>query len=637
MILRQGDHQTHQGDSLAFQTPITIKEALDSIHRHDYALPAIQREFVWSRDRICMLFDSLMHGYPIGSFLFWRVLPENSTGFVFYDFIRHYHALNAKHCPRLDLPEPRALTAILDGQQRLTALNIGLCGSHAEKLPRLWHNNPHAYPKTELYLDLCHHAEDEELGQIYRFAFLTAQEAASPTDGEHWYRVGNVLALADGPPMFKYIQEKGLADHPYAYETLWRLHRIVQEDKVIAFYDEKDQELDKVLHIFIRVNSQGEPLSHSDLLLSIATAQWEERDARETMYSLVDELNQEGQGFAFSKDLLLKVGLVMTDASDVRFKVANFNRVNMGKLEFNWDRIQKAVRLAVRLLASFGFSERTLSAHSVLVPIADYLYQREAGDSYLTSAQHQDDRAAIRLWVIRSLLKSGIWGSGLDTLLSRLRRVIRDQPKDMFPVGAIEQTMRTSGKSLRFEPEEIEDLVETPYGDKRVFPILALLYPGANVQQSVYHEDHIFPKSRFTRARLLKAGVPEAEINEFIEHFNLLPNLQLLPGPANTQKQATLPLEWWRRAEPDNDVRHALFAAHHMHDLPADITDFLAFYTARRGRMLVRLQEALGVTSVAGRAGSSSEGDGTSRDDDGSTPDDAELATTGGSEIAAAG
>lgn len=583
---------------MAFQTPITIKDALDSIHRHDYALPAIQREFVWSREQIAMLFDSLMRGYPIGSFLFWNVLPENSRQYVFYDFIRDYHALHGRHCPTLALPEPRPITAILDGQQRLTSLNIGLNGSHAEKLPRLWHNNPHAYPKKHLYLDLAHHAEDEELGYVYRFVFLSPAEAQAAPDGAHWYRVSEVLQLADGPPMFKYIQEVGLADHPHAYETLWRLHRTVHEDKVVAYYDEKDQDLDKVLHIFIRVNSQGEPLSHSDLLLSIATAQWEERDARETIYSLVDEINQEGQGFGFSKDLVLKAGLVMTDAADVGFKVANFNRMNMAKLEENWDRIERAVRLAVRLLASYGFSERTLPANSVLVPIADYLYRREATDSYLTRAQYQDDRAAIRFWVIRSLMKSGIWGSGLDTLLGRLRRAIRDNPPETFPIDAIEQAMLGLGKSLRFEPEEVEDLAETPYGSRRAFPILALLYTGANVQQSMYHEDHIFPRSRFTRTRLMAAGVPESQVDEFIEYSNLLPNLQLLPGAANTQKQAVLPLEWWSKAEPDEEARRALFAAHHMHDLPADITDFMNFYIARRGRMLQRLRDLLRVQAV---------------------------------------
>jgi hypothetical protein len=584
---------------MAFQTPITIKEALDAIHHHDYALPAIQREFVWGRDEIAMLFDSLMRGYPIGSFLFWKVEPENSTRYVFYDFIRDYHQLTGKHCPTLSLPAPRPVTAILDGQQRLTSLNIALTGSHAEKLPRLWQTNPHAYPKTHLYLDLAHREADEELGFVYRFAFRTPTEAAAP--GTHWFRVSDVLQLPDGPPMFKYIQQAGLGDHEHAYDTLWRLHRMIHEDKVVASYEEKDQDLDKVLHIFIRVNSQGEPLSHSDLLLSIATAQWDERDARETIYSFVDEINQEGQGFGFSKDLVLKAGLVMTDAADVGFKVANFNRSNMAKLEQNWDRIERAIRIGVRLLAAFGFSERTLSANSVLIPIADYLYQRNAGDAFLTHSSERPNRAAIRRWVMRSLMKSGIWGSGLDTLLARLRRVIRDHSGDAFPADAFEQAMVAAGKSLRFEAEEIEDLAETPYGAK-AFAILALLYAGANVQQTTYHEDHIFPKSRFTRARLLKAGVAEDRVDDFIYQANLLPNLQLLPGPANTQKQAVLPLEWWSDAEPDEAARNALFAAHHMHDLPASITEFGEFYLGRRSRMVQRLVELLGVTTASSPA-----------------------------------
>jgi hypothetical protein len=97
----------------------------------------------------------------------------------------------------------------------------------------------------------------------------------------------------------------------------------------------------------------------------------------------------------------------------------------------------------------------------------------------------------------------------------------------------------------------------------------------------------------------LKAGVPEERVDEFIECSNLLPNLQLLLGAANTQKQAVLPLEWWSKAEPDEEARRALFAAHDMHDLPARITDFMGFYVARRDRMLHRLRDLLGVQAVA--------------------------------------
>ena len=266
-----------------------------------------------------MLFDSLLRGYPIGSFLFWKVAPENSQKFVFYDFLRTYHQKNSPHCATLAVAAPRELIAVLDGQQRLTALNIGLFGSFAEKLPwRRW-NNDDSYPVKELYLDLNHQATSDELGFFYRFRFLTSAEAGAPADGEHWYRVRDVNTLEDGPPMMDYVMENNL-DKP-AYGALYRLHQAVHKDGAISYYEEKNQQLDDVLHIFVRLNSQGTPLSHSDLLLSIATAQWTERDAREVIYGFVDALNKTGQGFNFSKDLVLKAGLVMTDAGDIRFRV----------------------------------------------------------------------------------------------------------------------------------------------------------------------------------------------------------------------------------------------------------------------------------------------------------------------------
>ncbi|MDE2852430.1 MAG: DUF262 domain-containing protein [Acidobacteriota bacterium] len=128
---------------MAFQTPISIKDAITHIERKEFVLPAIQREFVWRADQIERLFDSLMRGYPIGAFLFWRVAAANVSEYNFFDFVRNYHEKNRRH--NEPLPEPlheRDLVAVLDGQQRLTALNIGLRGSHATKLPRLWWPNP---------------------------------------------------------------------------------------------------------------------------------------------------------------------------------------------------------------------------------------------------------------------------------------------------------------------------------------------------------------------------------------------------------------------------------------------------------------------------------------------------------------
>ncbi len=116
----------------------TIAEAMDSIASHKYVLPAIQREFVWQPDQVCNLFDSLMQGYPFGEFMFWQIEPENSADYRWYDFVREYHQRDNPHCPPLAPIQDKALTAVLDGQQRLTAFNIGLRGSMALKLPYMW-------------------------------------------------------------------------------------------------------------------------------------------------------------------------------------------------------------------------------------------------------------------------------------------------------------------------------------------------------------------------------------------------------------------------------------------------------------------------------------------------------------------
>lgn len=63
----------------------SIKDVLIEIEDGKLFLPAIQRKFVWNEEQITKLFDSLMRGYPIGTFLFWQIDKEkdNTNGLVF--------------------------------------------------------------------------------------------------------------------------------------------------------------------------------------------------------------------------------------------------------------------------------------------------------------------------------------------------------------------------------------------------------------------------------------------------------------------------------------------------------------------------------------------------------------------------
>ena len=98
----------------------------------------------------------------------------------------------------------------------------------------------------------------------------------------------------------------------------------------------------------------------------------------------------------------------------------------MAALENQWPRIKRALVTTIELASNFGFKAETLGADSALLPIAYYLYVTGADNGYLTKSNFTSDRTSIRQWLASGLLRTGIWGSGLDSLLTALRQVIRD-------------------------------------------------------------------------------------------------------------------------------------------------------------------------------------------------------------------
>ncbi len=586
----------HETETL-YQTGDTIKDILDKIQRNDIVLPGIQRDFVWRSEQIYRLFDSIMQGYPFGTFLYWRVEPKNSHKFNFYDFVLNYHEKDNPHCPRLSPIYDRQLTAVLDGQQRLTALNIGLRGSISRKLPRLWWNNPYAFPKRLLYLDLLWKPDqdDDEERLKYRFSFLTDEQVDKADEKVCWFPVREVLSLSNpGPAISAWLNERLPQEQvTQAHEVLYELYQVVHSKEIVASYEEGSQELDKVLQIFIRMNDGGTPLSHSDLLLSTAVAQWTKHDAKEEINTFVNELNNIGSGFDFSKDLVLKAGLMLSDIGSIGFRVENFNRDNMARFEDNWNDIKRALMLTVQLISSFGFSRQNLTAHNAILPIAYYFYRRNLGEAYLDHTQFKTDRQAIRKWLIRSLLKSGIWGRAPDSLLTALRQVIRQDANDYFPFGQIYKEMAGRGRSLVFGDEEIENLADMRYGDVLTFALLSLLFTFADLRNN-FHIDHVFPRSKFTKTRLETAGVPEDEIDDFIDRRDSLANLQLLQGPQNIEKNAEMPAQWLARTHPDTVRRREYQERHLLGEVPDSITEFSTFCDERRERLKERIKQLLG-------------------------------------------
>ena len=105
--------------------------------------------------------------------------------------------------------------------------------------------------------------------------FLTNERVGRPLENECWFPVKDILNMELGTPMIEWLNERLPQEHVNrASQPLFRLYNVVHTESLISYYEETAQELEKVLQIFIRMNSGGTPLSYSDLLLSIAVAQW---------------------------------------------------------------------------------------------------------------------------------------------------------------------------------------------------------------------------------------------------------------------------------------------------------------------------------------------------------------------------
>lgn len=73
-------------------------------------LPMFQREFVWEKEQSAKLIDSILKGFPIGTFIFWKTRDE----------LRSYKEVGNHRLP--ETPKGDYVQYILDGQQRITSL-----------------------------------------------------------------------------------------------------------------------------------------------------------------------------------------------------------------------------------------------------------------------------------------------------------------------------------------------------------------------------------------------------------------------------------------------------------------------------------------------------------------------------------
>ncbi|KNZ40605.1 GmrSD restriction endonuclease domain-containing protein [Acetobacterium bakii] len=251
-----------------------IQTILSQIEIGSYALPEFQRGYVWNRDQVRKLMNSLYKGFPIGGLLVWvtQTNEEISRGV-------------------LELT-PGSVNLILDGQQRITTLYGIIRG----KAPAFFDGNSSAF--TDLYFDL-----EEEI-----FGFYMPMKMK---DNPSWINVTQLMQ--EGVGNFVTKRMAAMPGDDYLIKHMDQLNRIDNIKKVDLHIDQvagADKTIDVVVEIFNNVNSGGTKLSKGDLSLAKICAQWP--DARRELKAVLARLHD--ARYDFELDWLLRcITVYLTD------------------------------------------------------------------------------------------------------------------------------------------------------------------------------------------------------------------------------------------------------------------------------------------------------------------------------------
>lgn len=588
----------------------TIAEAIKKIDEKKWVLPTIQRKFVWDKDRICNLFDSLLSGYPIGTLMLWKITKKELFNELnFFTFLQNYKERfndkceNYKASPTIN-PE---LFSVIDGQQRLNSFYIGLHGSYAEKLPhKKWKReyDERIQPKEYLYLNIAQKLNKDDIGKEYDFQFISQDKLNQLSDKNNWFKVSEILNMnqynSEETEEDKFdndinniIEKMNMFDEykSTAVKILKKLYKAVRVNKKIHYYQEDTQNLDKVIDIFIRANSGGIPLAFSDLVMSVLVGKW--KDAGDKIDDLIKLLFAE-YGFSVDRDFVLK-NCLMIYSDDIKFRVSNFTDKFVDDIEKNFDIISSSIIRVCKFANQIGITDNILRAKYALLPIVYYVNKFNIDIDNM--AKHKENKQKIALWLKMALLK-GMFGGQPDSILPAIRTIIDQSDKENFPLQEIVRNFENKAKDIRITEDFIKEKVKSvQYGTAEATLLLSLI---TNMDpQHTYAVDHMYPKSMFDKKKVkeYKFLNNNEKLKEFYldkNNWNSIGNLQLLNSSENGSKNDE-DLETWLLKNPNYNKDLYLIPKDDNGNYITQKDMFKLFFEKRQELMITALKNVLDI------------------------------------------
>jgi hypothetical protein len=479
-----------------------ISTILDHIDNGHMALPEFQRGYVWNRDQVKGLFDSLYRRHPVGGLLVWATESKDAIH-------RGTGAL-----------APGVVKLLLDGQQRMTSLYGVVRG----KAPKFFDGNAKAFT------GLMFHLEEQE------FAFYQPKKM----DGDpRWIDVTDLYKRGTaGLGSFVTVFSGNPELAPRVGDYVARLSQLLSITEIELHIEEvtgADKSLDVVVDIFNRVNSGGTKLSKGDLALAKICADWPE--ARDTMKSYLKTWDQ--AGFHFNLDWLLR-SMNTTITGEAKFQYLHDKSAE--QIQDGLERAAKHIDTCLNMIAGrLGLDHDRVFFGRFGIPVmVRYLDQRNG-------TLNEVERDKLLFWFVQS----GMWGRFSGSVESFIDQDLAALEGPDGGIDKLLEQLRLWHGGLRVEPGHF-----TGWSlGARFYPVLYLMTrmgeskdwgTGIALKSSLLGKmsrlevHHIFPKAQLKKAKYKKAEI------------NAVANFCFLTKDTNLDIRDTLPEEYFPEVEKNH-------------------------------------------------------------------------------------
>jgi len=517
---------------------------LSEIETGQIKIPQFQRQFVWDLASSAKLLDSILKGYPIGTFIYWRTNERLRA---------------VRNIGNIDLPEPRDgefVNYVLDGQQRITSLFAALKG---ETITR---EDGHQEDFSAIYVDLEAGTEDP----------LVIVDPAN-RDPNTFVKLTDLMN--QGRRFFQAFPEK--------YDEKLDRYKAILQAYQFKGINLKDAEIDVATEVFTRLNVGGKSLS----LFEIMVAKTYDPVRSFDLYEKFEELKQELLPIKYDTISAANVLQLISLLLKRDCKSKTILKLERAAFIDQWEPAMDSIKRAIDFFRAYGIPvSRLLPYNALIVPFGYFFHKHSSNPTGQTKRLLEDF-----FWrVSMGFRYSSAVESKLVQDIEKIDEILAGrQPKYEWGVDVSENALRLNGyfgtgRSLI----------------KAILCLYAMHKPKSfdsgldvNIDNSWlkiatsknYH--HFFPKAYMRKEH---PSIEEWLVNHIV-------NITIVDDRLNKNRiKAKAPAIYMRTFERENEHLATTMATHLIDDVDAFgvwENDYGTFFTKRLKRISTELNERI--------------------------------------------